>query len=76
MTRLTVSVRPNDPLSNGTLNFLHVFQLTPGANNLRVPIDRLLPDRDTHTWLVRDVGLYSNRSHAGQVVYIGQIALE
>jgi hypothetical protein len=76
MTRLTVSVRPNDPLSNGTLNFLHVFQLTPGANNLRVPIDRLLPDRDTHTWLVRDVGLYSNRSHAGQVVYIGQIGLE
>lgn len=76
MTRLSVSVRPNDPLGNGTLNFFQVLRLKPGANEIRLSIDSLLPDRDTRIWEVQDVLVYTDRSHAGQVVYIGQVALE
>lgn len=61
---------------HGTENFYQGFQLSPGVNSLRVPIDDFLPHRNIVDWRVRYLVIYTLKPFAGRTVYIGEVRLE
>ncbi|MDR4503497.1 MAG: VanZ family protein [Candidatus Scalindua sp.] len=77
---LNISVRPRIQSRHrehhSTENFYQGFQLSPGVNSLRVPIDDFLPQRNIVDWRVRYLVIYTLEPFAGRTVYIGEVRLE
>jgi VanZ family protein len=69
---LTIAVRHHK--RGGTSRF-HQMMLEPGANRVRVAIDRLAKDRQGAPANIKHIILHTSRKHGGKQIWLGQVTL-